>query len=182
MVGCQPDEHGFNDCIGIIAYANTFTSLCHEELDAEVRKKLPQYYGAHTAESIKSTQARIERELLVRRRRQDIIRNTLLAILSVVLSFAGLMRLTNLVVDVQPDPILIALVKWALTNAVITVLGFVLFILSIAAFSKARYIDQLPRRLIAVLRLLQPFPRGFVIGILMFASIALALAAIWVAS
>jgi hypothetical protein len=177
----NPHSSSFNDCIGIIAYANTFASLCHEELDDETYKKLPQYYGANTAESIKSTQARIERELLVRRRRQDTIRNTLLAILSVVLSFAGLMRLTSVVVDVQPDPILITLVKWALTNAVITVLGFVLFIGAMSAFSRARYIDQLPKKLVAVLRLLQPFQRKFVVGMLMFVSISLALAAILVA-
>ena len=31
----NPHSSSFDDCIGIIAYANTFTELCKEELGAE---------------------------------------------------------------------------------------------------------------------------------------------------
>jgi hypothetical protein len=157
-----PHSSSFNDCTGIISYANTFTDLCIEELGAESAKILPKYYGANTIESIKATQARIERELLIKRRRQDTIRNTLLAILSITLSFTGLLRLTRITIDVKPDPLLIALVTWTISHATYAVAGFVLLIMAISLSSRARYTDRLPRFGLTLMRVVQVFKPEYV--------------------
>lgn len=159
----NPHSSSFNDCIGIIAYARTFVELCKEEVGDEASGKLPNYFGDNTAESIRATQSRIERELLVKQRRQDTIRNTLLAILSIVLSFTGLLQVTTIKIDIQPDPILRLSVEWALTHATSTISAFLLLLLGISLWSRSRYSDRLPRLGILTMRMLQAFRSGYVV-------------------
>ncbi len=105
----NPHSATFNNCIGIIAYAETFFQLCLEEIPlAEGNPDLlPIYYGDNTTNSIRSTQAGVERQRSERSRRLDIVRTTLLTIIAISISFAGLVRLSPEDFHITPDPWLI---------------------------------------------------------------------------
>lgn len=170
----NPHSSTFNNCLGILAYASTFQNICGEEIGHEEGKKvLPIFYAANAANSIKASQAQVDREITIRLRRQDLLRNTLLAILSVVLSFAGLLQLTSLKLDVTIDPIIIASVSWALSHAMYTLTLFILLIMGMLVVSDSRQRGAPPRLIADALRIVQAFPRAVAIGI--FAIVAVIL-------
>lgn len=91
----HPDKETFNDCMGLVAYAESFHEICTEDLPPTRREFMPKYYSKNMIESIKSTQAKLERKATNSQRRLDIVRNTIISITSLFVGFIGLIRLSN---------------------------------------------------------------------------------------
>jgi hypothetical protein len=168
----------FNDCIGVIAYAETFREVCKEEL-GDKANELPKYYGINAANSIRSTQSRVERELLVTQRRQDLIRNTLLAILSIVLSFSGLLKLTKTEIHDVADPSLLFVAGWIVSHFVPTICIFALLIFILSVYSRiGEY--RISRRLVIIMRLIYGMPRPMALAVLTTLTVILGAGAVLV--
>ena len=106
----DPHISTFSDSLGLIAYAESFEKISKDESCTN----LPGYHGKETADSIRATQVRVEREASLRQRRIDIFRNTIIAVAGVLFSFMGLLKLSSYTSKVTPNPILTESLDWIL--------------------------------------------------------------------
>jgi hypothetical protein len=169
----NPHFATFNNALGIIAYATTFTELCYEEKpEIEGKNILPKYYGENTVKSIVSTQAGEIRKRDDKRRRLDILRTTLLGITALVVSYAGLVRLAK-PLDVEPDPLLLGAITFALRHTFWTIAITAAIIVVVMWVLRVRDEDRQSASTQFIVRLLQPFRRvsvvaGLVILVILF--------------
>ena len=60
----QPESLNFNDCLGLLAYSETFRKITSKEITcSKMRKVLPDYYSASVSKSILAAQSKIERRI-----------------------------------------------------------------------------------------------------------------------
>jgi len=104
----NPHIANFNNCIGLVAYARAFESISKEELKVKEDEDspLPIYYSHDMLDSIKSTQARVERDFAIRQKRSDTARTLIISITSLLVGFLGILKLSNYTTTVEPSPIL----------------------------------------------------------------------------
>jgi hypothetical protein len=165
----DPHVATFNNSLGLVAYANAFSKIIEDDLKS--KDSIPTYYSEQMVDSIKSTQARIERQFAIKQRRSDILRNTVIAVASLLFSFVGLLKLTDHTSKVKPDPILAMLLDWILQHPFASLVLLSLLITTLVLTLSMERSDVWSGY-IRILRPLQFLPRRIVIGIV---SLALAL-------
>ena len=170
----NPHVSTFNNCLGIIAYASTFLAICKEELSEEQEKKLPVYFSDYTATSIKATQSKIERDLTTRQKLLDTARTTVLAVLGLLLSFVGLLKLTKFEVNVTPDPLYTRVVTLLLTRPLPTIALVALFVLMVVWATNYKYKESWTLT-VKIMRVLQALPMDALAAILLLCAALTAL-------
>lgn len=114
------DSGLFHASLGILAYAQTFSRVCHKELDETLHRKLPEFYSESLEKSIQAGLAEILQEKFESQQRSDTVRNLILGTLGLLLSFLGVLQLTqtNILKDTfrEPDEYFLGLARFFLTD------------------------------------------------------------------
>jgi hypothetical protein len=151
----DPHISTFSDALGLIAYAESFAKISHDENRDGTQ---PVYFGKETSDSIKATQARVERQARERQRQLDIFRNTTIAVAGVLFSFMGLLKLSNYASSVKPSPVLTRSLDWILTYPIQFVALLIVLIAGTIELLTFRNADVSPFS-VRVVRAFQFLPR-----------------------
>jgi hypothetical protein len=156
----------FNDCLGLIAYSETFRKISQQELGKKWAKRMPYYYTEELSQSIMATQSKIERQLSQSRTNSDSRRNFFIAGLGLVISYLGLLQLAGYQLPhrVTPPIYTVHLLIWSLRSPIKCFTVLVLFFLS---WNWAFITWQEANVEIILLRLLASFPRNVTLAILL---------------
>jgi len=138
----NPHIATFSHCIGLVAYARTFNLICEEELGSDKENLLPVYYSSEMVDSIKSTQARIERQFSVIQRQSDTIRNMVISITSLFIGFAGLIKLSNYQPDIEPSWIFGAVLRLLLAYPIGCFVVLSVVIYSVVIITSRKYVES----------------------------------------
>jgi hypothetical protein len=169
----DPHVSTFSDALGLIAYGESFRGISNREVG---QGKLPEYYAKETADSIRSTQARVEREASQRQKRIDIFRNLVISLAGILFSFMGLLKLSKYQSDVTPNPALTSFLDWLLLNPFLAVGGAAILLIAGVIFFNYRASD-VSALAIKAIRPVQFLPRTVVATWLFVAAY---LCALWV--
>jgi hypothetical protein len=88
----SPNRNSFDDCLGLLAYADSFRRICGRELGEEKAKKLPEYYSEEISKSVMATQSKTERQIEEQRYQADTKRNLLIAVFGIMIAYISLMQ------------------------------------------------------------------------------------------
>jgi hypothetical protein len=177
----NPHASTFNDCLGLIAYADTFRGICEEELGIHkqqppLKSGLPVYYSNQIEQSISATQEKHERILLENRYRADIVRNFIIAIVGVIISYLGLMQFAE-IDKIKASPWLVSILHLIIISPQYVIISLICMI--IVYF-------QIHFRVFNIIndgyliRLLSSFPRQVVIAVISIVGFMMLLVALWV--
>jgi hypothetical protein len=183
----QPHLATFSDSLGLIAYAEAFACISKEEIEIESTKetgkqvddyKLPVYYAPQIIASIMSSRSRVERHFLLKQRKIDVIRNTVLSLAGLLLSFIGLLRLVDFKIQVEPHPYIVSIAKYFVTEPLTSFGILVLIVYAIVAIFSNTYADP-PSWSTRIIRVLQPLSWSAFVGLLLIATAVSGVLFLW---
>jgi hypothetical protein len=124
----SPDKNTFNDCLGLLAYADAFKKISIRELKPEQQSELPEYYSEEISKSVAATQSKWESQTEDKRYREDTRRNIFIAVFGAIIAYIGLMQFGQNKVEVQSvSPILIKILNILLADPVKCFVAFIFF-------------------------------------------------------
>lgn len=129
----NPDLNTFNDTLGLIAYAKAFKIICDTQLSNNKKwnsmTSVPLYMEEEMSMSIKSSQAKWERDHKESQEASDKYRNITISIIGLVLTFTGLLSLVKYEYEISNDHPLIYLLDFIMNNTYLCVFSMAIFIL-----------------------------------------------------
>jgi hypothetical protein len=154
----------FDHCLGLIAYADSFYKISLDEIGRESRKYLPKYYSKETIESIRSTQARAERQFANAQSRSDTIRNIILGVSGIFIGYMQLLQIIEYKIQMKPHWLIVKGVEFLMTAPLITVA-----IVGVGGWSilyiVGGWLGSYRRFKVWMMTILQVLPRSWTIGI-----------------
>jgi hypothetical protein len=92
--------------IGLMAYAEAFQKAWHGDRPHQANKEIPPFHNTEMKESIRSSELRMRYKLQQETERTTAFRTVTFSLLALILSFAGLVKLSGWTSTVQPSPVL----------------------------------------------------------------------------
>jgi hypothetical protein len=130
----HPENLNFNDCLGLLAYAEAFDKISAEELnDTMSGARLPTYYYKQVADSIAATQSKSERKTEELQANEDKRLNILVTFFGLAIAYIGLMQFSD-IPKLPPSPWLVASLSFLLGHP-----AFSIFMLLILIFTNKIY-------------------------------------------
>jgi hypothetical protein len=173
----HPKNLNFNDCLGLLAYAEAFNKISREELpDKNKRGHLPKYYYRQVSESIRATQSKIERKIEEENSDADKRLNYLVAAFGLIIAYLGLMQFSSSKLDEPTNPYLIDAVGFMLAHPGFCIFGFLFVVFSGQIYNKLPLPQSFRDK---YLRALASFPKIVPVLMLFLITVAAGFLIVW---
>lgn len=117
----RPEKDTFNDCLGLLAYADSFRKI--SESEHKFSQVLPVYYSEEVSKSIIATQSKFERRIEENRYFEDKRKNFFIAAFGIIIAYIGLMQFTGTTSQIA-SPLLKPFLDYLLENPIKCAVAF----------------------------------------------------------